>query len=52
MEKPNSELVVHEVNGTVEFKGAQSVTSESIAGRMIDYLLSDRSTVERQALDA
>jgi len=45
MERPSSELVVHEVNGTVEFKGAQSVTSNSIAGQMIDYLVSDRSTI-------
>ncbi len=46
MERPDSQLVVHEVNGTVEFKGAQSATDHSIAGRMIDYLVSDRSRYE------
>jgi len=40
--KTTGELVVHEVNGTVEFKGAQTVTSHSIAGRIVDYLLSDK----------
>lgn len=40
MEKSDSELVVHEVNGTVEFKGAQSATPYSIAKRIVDYLLS------------
>ncbi len=29
--------VIHEVNNTVEFKGAQSVTDESIAARIIGY---------------
>jgi len=53
MERPNSELVVHEVNGTVEFKGAQSATDHSIAGRIVDYVASERSRNERerQALD-
>ena len=46
MEKPDSELVVHEVNGTVEFKGAQSATEYSIAGRIVDYIISDRSRIQ------
>lgn len=46
MERQNSELVVHEVNGTVEFKGAQSATDHSIAGRIVDYLISDRARLE------
>lgn len=46
METPDSGLVVHEVNGTVEFKGAQSVTEYSIAKRIVDYVTSDRSRVE------
>ena len=52
MEKSSSEFVVHEVNGTVEFKGAQSVTDQSIAGRIADYLTSGRSRLENQAIDA
>ncbi len=53
MERPSSELVVHEVNGTVEFRGAQSATDYSIAGRIVDYVVSDRSSVEerRQVVD-
>lgn len=39
METPDSDLVVHEVNGTVEFKGAQGSTQLSIAGRIADYLI-------------
>lgn len=46
MENPESGLVVHEVNGTVEFKGAQSATDYSIAGRIIDYVTSKRSKLE------
>jgi [lysine-biosynthesis-protein LysW]---L-2-aminoadipate ligase len=33
------QLVVHEVNGTVEFKGAQSATSESIADEIAQYAI-------------
>ena len=33
------QFVVHEVNGTVEFKGAQSATSESIADRIAQYAI-------------
>ncbi len=33
------QLVVHEVNGTVEFKGAQSATNESIADKIAQYAL-------------
>ena len=40
MEKSSSEYVVHEVNGTVEFKGAQMASTQSIAKRIVDYLLS------------
>jgi [lysine-biosynthesis-protein LysW]---L-2-aminoadipate ligase len=42
MERAESDFVVHEVNGTVEFKGAQTATQNSIAGRMVDYLISNR----------
>jgi [lysine-biosynthesis-protein LysW]--L-2-aminoadipate ligase len=52
MEKSSSEFVVHEVNGTVEFKGAQSVISHSIAGRIADYLVSDRHRIENQRVKA
>lgn len=41
MERSSSEYVVHEVNGTVEYKGAQSATSQSISEKIVDYLLSD-----------
>lgn len=48
MEREGGEYVVHEVNGTVEFKGAQSATSFSIADRMAEYALSiSRTQVER-----
>lgn len=40
MERSSSEFVVHEVNGTVEFKGAQLATTHSIAKRIADYLVS------------
>lgn len=36
----SGEFVVHEVNGTVEFKGAQMATDRSIAGRIAEYLIS------------
>jgi [lysine-biosynthesis-protein LysW]--L-2-aminoadipate ligase len=36
MESPSG-LVVHEVNSTVEFRGAQSATSTRIADEIIDY---------------
>ncbi|MEM3073341.1 MAG: lysine biosynthesis enzyme LysX, partial [Nitrososphaerales archaeon] len=38
MESPNG-LLVHEVNSTVEFRGAQSASSVSIADAIIDYAL-------------
>ncbi|MHB8566113.1 MAG: lysine biosynthesis protein LysX [Nitrososphaerales archaeon] len=39
--KENSnDYVVHEVNGTVEFKGAQMATERSIAGSIAEYLVS------------
>jgi [lysine-biosynthesis-protein LysW]--L-2-aminoadipate ligase len=39
MESPDG-LVIHEVNNTVEFRGAQSVTKRSIAEAIINYALS------------
>jgi len=36
MESPSG-LLVHEVNSTVEFRGAQSVTSTRIADEIVDY---------------
>ncbi|MGI0078502.1 MAG: lysine biosynthesis protein LysX [Nitrososphaerales archaeon] len=48
MEREGGEYVVHEVNGTVEFKGAQTATTFSIADRMADYALSlSRTQAER-----
>jgi [lysine-biosynthesis-protein LysW]---L-2-aminoadipate ligase len=49
MENPEIGLVVHEVNGTVEFKGAQAATEYSIAGRIVDYITSKRSRLEDSA---
>jgi [lysine-biosynthesis-protein LysW]--L-2-aminoadipate ligase len=40
MEDKNDGLVVHEVNNTVEFHGAASVSKADIAGAMIDYAVS------------
>jgi [lysine-biosynthesis-protein LysW]--L-2-aminoadipate ligase len=37
MEDKNRGLVVHEVNNTVEFRGAASVSNADIPGAMIDY---------------
>jgi [lysine-biosynthesis-protein LysW]--L-2-aminoadipate ligase len=37
MEDKNRGLVVHEVNNTVEFRGAASVSKADIANQMIDY---------------
>ena len=37
MEDKTKGLVVHEVNNTVEFRGAASVSKSDIAGAMIDY---------------
>jgi [lysine-biosynthesis-protein LysW]--L-2-aminoadipate ligase len=37
MEDKNRGLVVHEVNSTVEFRGAASVSKADIPGAMIDY---------------
>jgi len=36
MESPNG-LLVHEVNSTVEFRGAQNATSTRIADEIVDY---------------
>ncbi|AIC15903.1 lysine biosynthesis protein LysX [Nitrososphaera viennensis] len=40
MEDKNRGLVVHEVNNTVEFRGAASVSANDIPGAMIDYAVS------------
>jgi [lysine-biosynthesis-protein LysW]---L-2-aminoadipate ligase len=48
MEKPEGDMVVHEVNGTVEFKGAQAATEYSIAGRIVDYISSERFKNDRK----
>jgi [lysine-biosynthesis-protein LysW]---L-2-aminoadipate ligase len=46
MEKQETnEFVVHEVNGTVEFKGAQASTQTSIADKIAEYAIS----VEKEA---
>jgi [lysine-biosynthesis-protein LysW]--L-2-aminoadipate ligase len=37
MEDKNRGLVVHEVNNTVEFRGAASVSKADIPNQMIDY---------------
>jgi [lysine-biosynthesis-protein LysW]--L-2-aminoadipate ligase len=40
MEDENRGLLVHEVNNTVEFRGASNVCQADIAGAIIDYALS------------
>jgi [lysine-biosynthesis-protein LysW]--L-2-aminoadipate ligase len=37
MEDKQNGLIVHEVNNTVEFHGAASVSKADIPGAMIDY---------------
>ena len=39
MEDKERGLIVHEVNNTVEFRGAASVSRNDIPGAMIDYAL-------------
>ena len=39
MEDKNRGLVVHEVNNTVEFHGAASVSKVDIPGEIIDYTI-------------
>ena len=39
MEDKNHGLVVHEVNNTVEFRGAASVSKADIANKMIEYVV-------------
>jgi [lysine-biosynthesis-protein LysW]--L-2-aminoadipate ligase len=39
MEDKNRGLVVHEVNNTVEFRGAASVSKADIPNEMIDYAI-------------
>jgi [lysine-biosynthesis-protein LysW]---L-2-aminoadipate ligase len=38
MEDEEHGLMVHEINNTVEFKGASSATGINIAGLIIDYI--------------
>lgn len=52
MERERGEIVVHEVNGTVEFKGAQSATTISIADRMAEYAISLSREQHTQELNA
>jgi [lysine-biosynthesis-protein LysW]--L-2-aminoadipate ligase len=40
MEDKARGLVVHEVNNTVEFRGAATVSTTDISGAMIDYAAS------------
>jgi [lysine-biosynthesis-protein LysW]--L-2-aminoadipate ligase len=40
MEDSEKGLVVHEVNNTVEFRGAASVSNADIAGAMVEYAIS------------
>jgi [lysine-biosynthesis-protein LysW]--L-2-aminoadipate ligase len=37
MEDKQKGLLVHEINNTVEFRGASSVSSTDIAGAIVDY---------------
>jgi [lysine-biosynthesis-protein LysW]--L-2-aminoadipate ligase len=39
MEDRERGYLVHEVNNTVEFRGASAVSKSDIAGKMVDYLL-------------
>ena len=39
MEDEKEGLVVHEINNTVEFRGAASVCKSDIPGSMADYLI-------------
>ena len=50
MERGDSDYVVHEVNGTVEFKGAQLATSTSIAGRIADYFASSHEDFNKETI--
>jgi [lysine-biosynthesis-protein LysW]--L-2-aminoadipate ligase len=44
MEDDRHGLLVHEINNTVEFRGASSATGMNIAQKIIDYLLDKRKT--------
>jgi [lysine-biosynthesis-protein LysW]--L-2-aminoadipate ligase len=39
MENENEELLVHEINNTVEFRGASAATGIDIAKLIIDYVI-------------
>lgn len=41
MEDPKRGYLVHEINNTVEFRGAAAVSPHDIAGTMIDYLVKE-----------
>jgi [lysine-biosynthesis-protein LysW]--L-2-aminoadipate ligase len=41
MEDPKRGYLVHEINNTVEFRGASAVSHHDIAGSMIDYLVKE-----------
>jgi [lysine-biosynthesis-protein LysW]--L-2-aminoadipate ligase len=41
MEDKERGYLVHEINNTVEFRGASLVSKNDIAGSMVDYLVSE-----------
>ena len=41
MESKDEGYTIHEVNNTVEFKGAQAATEHRIAKKMIDYVIAE-----------
>lgn len=43
MERQDGQFLVHEVNGTVEFKGAQAATACSIADKIAEYAISSET---------
>jgi [lysine-biosynthesis-protein LysW]---L-2-aminoadipate ligase len=52
MENERDGYVVHEVNGTVEFRGAQVSTNDSIADRIAEYAISEDSESFLPAIEA
>lgn len=50
MEQDSGDYVVHEVNGTVEFRGAQSATKDSIADKIAEYAIELSSFPETNRL--
>jgi [lysine-biosynthesis-protein LysW]--L-2-aminoadipate ligase len=51
MESKSSGYVVHEVNGTVEFRGAQQATEKSIAGLIVQSVLARASDARSEMKD-